>query len=57
MAIGGKEAVQRFAALAAMIEAEPGARLPGSLRLERRAAAKAEGIDIAARLLAEIEAS
>jgi (2R)-3-sulfolactate dehydrogenase (NADP+) len=55
-AIGGKEAVQRFAALAAMIEAEPGARLPGSRRLERRAAAEAEGITIAAPLLAEIEA-
>lgn len=55
-AIGGVEALSRFAALAVMIEAEPGARLPGSRRLSRRAAAETEGLTIAKSLLAEIEA-
>jgi (2R)-3-sulfolactate dehydrogenase (NADP+) len=55
-AIGGKETIGRFAALAAMIEAEPGARLPGRRRLTRRAAAEANGVTIAQRLFEEIEA-
>ncbi len=53
---GGEGALHRFATLAAMIEAEPGARLPGSRRLANRAKAEAEGIKIAPALLAEIEA-
>jgi len=56
IAIGGNEAVRRFAALAAMIEAEPGARLPGSRRFALRVATEAKGIAIAMSLLAEIEA-
>ncbi len=56
MAIGGKETVARFATLAAMIEGEPGARLPGRRRLTKRAAAEANGIVVADRLFAEIEA-
>jgi (2R)-3-sulfolactate dehydrogenase (NADP+) len=54
--IGGEGAFQHFASLAAMIEAEPGARLPGSRRFANRAAAEANGITIAPPLLAEIEA-
>jgi (2R)-3-sulfolactate dehydrogenase (NADP+) len=54
--IGGAGALQHFAALAGMIEAEPGARLPGSRRFASRAAAEADGIRIAPALLAEIKA-
>jgi (2R)-3-sulfolactate dehydrogenase (NADP+) len=39
--------VPRMEALAAAIEAEPGARVPGSGRIARRAAAQAEGISAA----------
>jgi (2R)-3-sulfolactate dehydrogenase (NADP+) len=53
---GGEGALQHFARLAAMIEAEPGARLPGSRRFANRATAEAKGITIAPTLLAEIEA-
>lgn len=53
---GGEGALKHFASLAAMIEAEPGARLPGSRRFANRAAAEAKGIAIAPALLAEIEA-
>lgn len=56
VAIGGEGALARFAALAEAIEAEPGARLPGARRLANRAKAEAEGIVIAPKLLAEIEA-
>jgi (2R)-3-sulfolactate dehydrogenase (NADP+) len=55
-AIGGEGAIKRFAALAEMVEAEPGARLPGRRRLANRATAEAEGIVIPPGLLAEIEA-
>jgi (2R)-3-sulfolactate dehydrogenase (NADP+) len=54
--IGGAGALQHFGALAGMIEAEPGARLPGSRRFASRAAAEADGIRIAPALLAEIKA-
>jgi (2R)-3-sulfolactate dehydrogenase (NADP+) len=54
--IGGEGAWGHFAALAAMIEAEPGARLPGSRRFANRAVAEANGIAIGPALLAEIEA-
>ncbi|CAN5169248.1 Ldh family oxidoreductase [soil metagenome] len=55
-AFGGDAAVARFGALASAIAAEPGARLPGSRRLAARAKARAEGLTIGARLLAEIAA-
>lgn len=52
----GIGALPRFAALAAAIEAQPGARLPGARRLELRRKAAAHGLPIADALLAEIEA-
>ncbi len=55
-AFGGNAMLARFAALAAMIEAEPGARLPGSRRLAARAKALTEGLTLAPGLVAEIEA-
>ena len=54
-ALGGG-AVARFGALAASIEAQPGARLPGSRRLKSREKAKAEGLTISDALIKEIEA-
>jgi (2R)-3-sulfolactate dehydrogenase (NADP+) len=54
--IGGERALSRFADLAAMIEAEPNARLPGERRLKSRAAAKADGLSVDAALITEIEA-
>lgn len=56
VALGGPQAAARCAALAALIEAEPGARLPGSRRLEARARAEREGLDIAPETLAAIAA-
>lgn len=55
-ALGGPDALARCAVLAGMIEAQPGARLPGGRRLERRAAAAAEGLPVSEALLAEIDA-
>jgi (2R)-3-sulfolactate dehydrogenase (NADP+) len=52
----GRDVVARFGVLAASIEAQPGARLPGSRRLKSRAKAKAEGLMISDALLKEIEA-
>jgi (2R)-3-sulfolactate dehydrogenase (NADP+) len=49
-------AVARFGVLAASIEAQPGARLPGMRRLKSREKAKAEGLSISDALLREIEA-
>ncbi|HET7848265.1 MAG TPA: Ldh family oxidoreductase [Pseudolabrys sp.] len=46
----------RFASLAAMIEEQDGARLPGSRRLAAREKAKRDGIEISDVLLTEIEA-
>ncbi|MDE2363760.1 MAG: Ldh family oxidoreductase [Hyphomicrobiales bacterium] len=46
----------RFGGLAAMIEAQEGARLPGRRRLESRARAQAHGLTVAEGLIAEIEA-
>src|SRR5215212_9235500 len=54
-AFGGADAVARFGALAAMIEAQAGARLPGRRRLALRAKARREGLPIADALLLEIE--
>ena len=52
-AFGGSS--NHFAALAASIEAQPGARLPGALRLAAREKAKREGVTVTGALLAEIE--
>ncbi|GJD96933.1 Ldh family oxidoreductase [Methylobacterium iners] len=51
-----EDALERFAQLAAMIEDQDGARLPGSRRLAARARAATEGLTLPDRLLAEIEA-
>lgn len=53
---GGADASSRFAVLAAMIEGQAGARLPGIRRLAARRTAAAEGLAIGDALLAEIEA-
>jgi (2R)-3-sulfolactate dehydrogenase (NADP+) len=45
----------RIAALAAMIEEDPGARLPGSLRLSRRDAARRDGLGVDAALVTRIK--
>ena len=53
-AFGGS--LDHFALLAASIEAQPGARLPGVRRLAAREKAKREGVTLTDALLAEIEA-
>jgi (2R)-3-sulfolactate dehydrogenase (NADP+) len=53
-AFGGS--LDHFAALAASIEAQPGARLPGARRLAARDKAKRDGVAVTEALLAEIEA-
>jgi (2R)-3-sulfolactate dehydrogenase (NADP+) len=55
-AFGGEGTLAHFAALAASIEAQPGARLPGTRRLALRARAKKEGVAVSDALLAEIRA-
>ncbi len=55
-ALGGA-AIQRFAVLAGMIEAEPGARLPGSRRRALRRKAIDEGLVVSANLIKDIEAA
>jgi (2R)-3-sulfolactate dehydrogenase (NADP+) len=52
-AFGGS--LDHFAALAASIEAQPGARLPGVRRLAAREKAKRDGVTVTDALLAEIE--
>lgn len=47
LAIGGSGALAHFAELATAISGQPGARLPGSRRLARRAAAAAGGLEVA----------
>jgi (2R)-3-sulfolactate dehydrogenase (NADP+) len=56
LSFGGPAVLERFAALAASIEAQPGARLPGSRRLAARDKAKEEGLSVLDSLLAAIEA-
>ncbi|GJD59534.1 Ldh family oxidoreductase [Methylobacterium dankookense] len=51
-----EDAPDRFAALAAAIEEQDGARLPGARRLALRARAAAEGLNVPDALVAEIEA-
>jgi (2R)-3-sulfolactate dehydrogenase (NADP+) len=53
-AFAGTGALLRFAALAAAIESQPGARLPGSRRLAARRRAYERGITIEDALLAEM---
>jgi (2R)-3-sulfolactate dehydrogenase (NADP+) len=53
----GSRAVERFGALAASIEAQSGARLPGSRRLRAREKAQTEGFVVSNALLKEIEAA
>jgi (2R)-3-sulfolactate dehydrogenase (NADP+) len=53
-AFGGS--LDHFAALAASIEAQPGARLPGARRLAARDKAKRHGVTVSDALLGEIEA-
>jgi (2R)-3-sulfolactate dehydrogenase (NADP+) len=52
----GDGALARFAVLAASIEQQPGARLPGTRRLAARRKAAADGLAIGDALLAEINA-
>ena len=56
-AFGGSDAIGRFAVLADMIEAEPGARLSGSRRLGLRRKARQEGLMVNPKLIEEIEAA
>jgi len=53
----GGDAPSRFSRLAAAIEAQPGARLPGMRRLAAREKAKTEGLTISDALMAAIEAA
>lgn len=52
----GDGALDRFARLAASIEDQPGARLPGQRRLELRRKVAQDGLTVDAKLLAEIAA-
>jgi (2R)-3-sulfolactate dehydrogenase (NADP+) len=54
-ALGGATAAQHIATLAAAVEAEPGARLPGARRLANRRHAAERGLDVPQALLGEIE--
>ena len=56
LAFGGEHSLARFGVLAAAIEDQPGARLPGARRLSARAKAQAEGLAVGEGLLKEIEA-
>jgi (2R)-3-sulfolactate dehydrogenase (NADP+) len=53
--IGGAGVLPRFAALAAMVEADGNSRLPGRRRLQNRATAQHQGLTVDADTLAEIE--
>jgi len=55
-AFGGERAMAHFGRLAEAIEAQPGARLPGSRRLEARRKAAEAGLSAADQLLADIRA-
>jgi (2R)-3-sulfolactate dehydrogenase (NADP+) len=56
VALGGPDALARFGALAAAVEAQPGTRLPGVRRRALRAKAEADGLVVADALLKEIGA-
>ncbi|WGR62829.1 hypothetical protein E3U26_19100 (plasmid) [Paracoccus ferrooxidans] len=53
--IGGTDALPHIERLAAAIEAQPHARIPGSRRIALRQAAAAKGIDLPEALLSRIE--
>lgn len=55
VALGGAASLARVSALAAMIEGQDGARLPGMRRLALREKARAEGLQVANATLAAIE--
>jgi (2R)-3-sulfolactate dehydrogenase (NADP+) len=55
-AFGGPDALRRFATLAASIEDQAGARLPGARRLAGREKARRNGLAVAEALLREIKA-
>lgn len=55
-ALGSDDAVSRFGALAAAIEGQDGARLPGARRLASRRLAARDGLAVTDALLAEIRA-
>ena len=57
LALGGEHTLARLAGLAALVEAQPGARLPGSRRLAARRKAASEGLAVPEALLAEIDAA
>lgn len=57
VAFAGAQAPARFGVLAAMIEDQAGARLPGARRIAARAKAAAEGLTVSDALLAEIAAA
>jgi (2R)-3-sulfolactate dehydrogenase (NADP+) len=54
---GGSGTLDRIAVVAAAVEVQPGARLPGTRRLALREKARAEGINLSDALLAEIDAA
>jgi (2R)-3-sulfolactate dehydrogenase (NADP+) len=54
--LGGADAASHLAALADVVAAEPGARLPGARRLAQRRAAGAHGLEVPQALMEEIEA-
>ena len=56
-ALGGRGGLARFAALAASIEEQDGARLPGSRRIASRKRAASEGLTVSDALLADIAAA
>lgn len=53
---GGVVFDARMTALAAMIEGDPGARLPGNRRIEMRLNAARDGVDVDDKMLAEVRA-
>lgn len=53
---GAEQFANRFAALAEAIESDEGARLPGSRRVALRKQAQISGINVDAKLLAEVQA-
>ncbi len=54
-ALGGAAVGERLSSLAAAIEAEPGARLPGARRLHARRTAQERGLDVPQAVIEEIE--
>jgi (2R)-3-sulfolactate dehydrogenase (NADP+) len=54
LAFGGDGALAHFACLAAAIEAQPGARLPGARRVSAREKAAKDGLTVADQLLEEL---